>query len=189
MGEITYRKAAADDLQALARLRWAMQFERQEDHPSDPETWNTYLRPTATPSPTRSHRAASMRWLAEGSGQAVSCVVLLWWRTPPIFDQLVRRRGMVSSVYTMPEYRRRGISRQLMLMLIAEARELQIRRLVLWASDMGRPMYEGLGFEPSHGMEARRDRVQPLSQGVAPMPADYERAVAFILAHGSGVER
>jgi GNAT superfamily N-acetyltransferase len=60
---------------------------------------------------------------------------------------------MVSSVYTMPEYRRRGISRQLMLMLIAEARELQIRRLVLWASDMGRPMYEGLGFEPSHGME------------------------------------
>ena len=153
MGEITYRKATADDLEALARLRWAMQFERQEDHPSDPETWNTYLAAYRDAFADQIAQGGFDAWLAEDSGQAVSCVVLLWWRTPPIFDQLVRRRGMVSSVYTMPEYRRRGISRQLMLMLIAEARELQIRRLVLWASDMGRPMYEGLGFEPSHGME------------------------------------
>ncbi len=97
--------------------------------------------------------AGSRHHPAEDGGQAVSGVVLLWWRTPPVFDQLVRRRGMVSSVYTLPEYRRKGISRKLMLMLIAHAKELQIRRLVLWASEMGRPLYEGLGFEPSHGME------------------------------------
>ena len=153
MGEITYRKATADDLEALARLRWAMQFERQEEHPSDPETWETYLAAYRDAYAEQIAQGGFDAWLAEAGSQAVSCVVLLWWRTPPIFDQLVRRRGMVSSVYTMPEYRRRGISRQLMLLLIAHAQELEIRRLVLWASEMGRPMYEGLGFEPSHGME------------------------------------
>ena len=70
-----------------------------------------------------------------------------------LFDQLVRRRGMVSSVYTLPEYRRRGISRNLMLLLIARAKDLQIYRLVLWASEMGRPLYEGLDFEQSSAME------------------------------------
>jgi GNAT superfamily N-acetyltransferase len=153
MGEIIYRKATADDLEALARLRWAMQVERQTDHPSDPETWETYLVAYRDAFAEQMNNGGFDAWLAEDGSMVVSCVVLLWWRTPPIFDQLVRRRGMVSSVYTLPEYRRRGISRNLMLMLIARAKELQIRRLVLWASELGRPMYEGLGFEPSHGME------------------------------------
>src|SRR6476646_10044847 len=153
MGEITYRKATADDLEALARLRWAMQFERQEDHPSDPETWNTYLAAYRDAFADQISHGGFEAWLAEDNGLAVSCVVLLWWRTPPVFDQLVRRRGMVSSVYTLPEYRRRGIARELLQLLIAQAKELQIRRLALWASEMGRPLYEGLGFEPSRGME------------------------------------
>ena len=153
MGEITYRKATADDLEALARLRWAMQVERQADHPSDAETWNTYLAAYRDAFADQISHGGFEAWLAEDGLVAVSCVVLLWWRTPPIFDQLVRRRGMVSSVYTLPEYRRRGISRQLMLMLIARAKELHMYRLVLWASEMGRPMYEGLGFEQSHSME------------------------------------
>jgi GNAT superfamily N-acetyltransferase len=153
MREISYRKATADDLEALARLRWAMQAERQADHPSDPETWETYLAAYRDAFAEQISHGGFEAWLAEDNGQAVSCVVLLWWRTPPIYDQLVRRRGMVSSVYTLPEYRRRGISRQLMLLLIGRAKELRIYRLVLWASEMGRPMYEGLGFEPSEGME------------------------------------
>jgi GNAT superfamily N-acetyltransferase len=153
MGHITYRQATADDLEALARLRWAMQVERQLDHPSDPETWDTYLAAYRDAFADQMRHGGFDAWLAEDHGQAVSCVVLLWWRTPPIFDQLVRRRGMVSSVYTLPEYRRKGIARKLMRMLIAEAKELQIRRLVLWASTMGRPMYESIGFEPSDGME------------------------------------
>jgi GNAT superfamily N-acetyltransferase len=148
-----YRKATTDDLEALARLRYAMQAERQDEHPAEPAPWEVYLAAYRAAFADQISHGGFDAWLAEDGGMAVSCVILLWWRTPPIFDQLVRRRGMVSSVYTLPEYRRRGISRQLLLMLIAEAKELQIRRLVLWASEMGRPMYEGLGFEPSHGME------------------------------------
>jgi hypothetical protein len=40
-----------------------------------------------------------------------------------------------------------------MEMLVEYAREQKIQRLVLWASDMGRPLYESLGFRDSRGME------------------------------------
>jgi GNAT superfamily N-acetyltransferase len=153
MGELTYRKATADDLEALARLRYTMQAEWQPEHPAQAASWDVYLAAYRDAFADQVTHGGFDAWLAEDNGQAVSCVILLWWRTPPVFDQLVRRRGMVSSVYTLPEHRRRGISRKLMLMLIAQAKELQIRRLVLWASEMGRPMYESIGFEPSHGME------------------------------------
>src|SRR5262245_30462291 len=117
MGEIIYRKAMADDLEALARLRWAMQAERQADHPSDQETWETYVAAYRDAFAEQVKNGGFDAWLAEDGSVAVSCVILLWWRTPPVFDQLIRRRGMVSSVYTLPEYRRRGISRNLMRML------------------------------------------------------------------------
>jgi GNAT superfamily N-acetyltransferase len=92
-------------------------------------------------------------WIAEHDGQPVAAVTLIWWVVPPSLDHPRRRRGQVSNVFTRPDYRRRGISRELMQRLIAHARELGIHRLVLWASEMGEPMYRGLGFEQSHGME------------------------------------
>jgi GNAT superfamily N-acetyltransferase len=153
MGEISYRKATANDLEALARLRYAMQAERQPERASEPGQWDTYLAAYHDAFADQIARGGFDAWLAEDGSLAVSCVVLLWWRTPPVFDQLVRRRGMVSSVYTLPEYRRQGIARELMRMLITQAKKLQIRRLVLWASEMGRPLYEDIGFEPSQGME------------------------------------
>ena len=62
-------------------------------------------------------------------------------------------RGYVSSVYTAPEYRRRGVARTLMDNLLAHARELGVTRLILWASELGRPLYLDLGFVPSRGLE------------------------------------
>jgi GNAT superfamily N-acetyltransferase len=153
MAEITYRAATVDDLEAMARLRWAMQAERQPEQSSETITWDTYLAAYREAFADQVARGGFEGWLAEDGAMPVSCVILLLWRTPPIFDQLVRRRGMVSSVYTLPDYRRKGIARQLMQMLIARAQELHIRRLVLWASEMGEPLYENLGFAQSHGME------------------------------------
>jgi hypothetical protein len=37
--------------------------------------------------------------------------------------------------------------------LVARAREMGVQRLILWASDMGRPLYLDLGFAPSPALE------------------------------------
>lgn len=151
---ITYRMATVGDIPGLARLRWEMEVERKKQQ-VDLEAYAA-----AFDASVRGPLAAGthVSWLAEADGgygepQPVACVTLIWWDLPPNFENAHRRRGFVSSVYTLPAYRRQGISRRLMQMLIAWAREQGLLRLILWASDMGRPLYSELGFAPSRGME------------------------------------
>ena len=54
--------------------------------------------------------------------------------------------GRVRDVYVVPEWRSRGVGRQLIVAVIAEAERLGIDRLTLGASSMGRPLYASLGF-------------------------------------------
>ena len=53
----------------------------------------------------------------------------------------------VRSVYTKSEYRRRGISKSMVEMVIDEAKAKGVTEISLNATEMGRPLYEALGFE------------------------------------------
>jgi GNAT superfamily N-acetyltransferase len=65
-----------------------------------------------------------------------------------------QRRGLVyvHSVYTVPEYRRRGLARQILNAMIAYCRDNGWPRITLHASDLGRGLYEDLGFKPTNEM-------------------------------------
>lgn len=146
---VIYREATTADLLALAELRWEMEVERHGQQFSLDVYSEAFVR-SMRDDMERGHFRS---WLAEAGGRPVACVVLIWWPTPPHFENLNRKRGFVSSVYTRPDYRRRGIGRELMQTLVATSREMGIQRLILWASEMGRPLYEELGFTDSGGME------------------------------------
>ncbi len=146
---ITYRAAMPSDVETLAELRWAMESERHAVAADRAAYVAAYTAATRDELERGTHRA----WLAEADGEAVACVLLIWWVMPPNFENAHRKRGFVSSVYTRPDYRRQGVARHLMSMLIEEARARGLQRLVLWSSDMGRPLYEDLGFAPSRGLE------------------------------------
>ena len=98
-------------------------------------------------------RGSQIGFLAESGGEVVACAILIWWPMLPTLTELHRMRGYVSNVYTAPAYRRRGVARTLMENLMAHAREMGVTRLILWASEMGRPLYLDLGFVPSRGLE------------------------------------
>jgi GNAT superfamily N-acetyltransferase len=149
MTEITYRDATTADIKALAALRWRMETERGGVIMPLEEYSVAYE--AAIRGEVESGRHCA--WLAEADGVPVACVMLLWWTVPPHFGQHLWRRGSVSSVYTVPEYRRRGISYRLMTMLLDWARAEGLTRLILWSSEMARPLYAHLGFAPSHGLE------------------------------------
>jgi len=59
---------------------------------------------------------------------------------------------LVVNVYTEPEFRRQGLSRALMETVMRWAGESGYDRVVLHASEAGRPMYEGLGFQATNEM-------------------------------------
>ena len=56
------------------------------------------------------------------------------------------REAIVLNVFTETAWRRKGIARQLMNHVLEWAAGAQIDRLVLHASEEGRPLYERLGF-------------------------------------------
>jgi GNAT superfamily N-acetyltransferase len=65
------------------------------------------------------------------------------------------RHGIVLNVFTEPEWRRRGVAELLMRHVLAWAAEQRLDRLVLHASEQGRPLYERLGFVATNEMRFR----------------------------------
>ena len=59
---------------------------------------------------------------------------------------------LIVNVYTVPEWRGQGIARALMRVLMDWAVSRGAARIVLHASDQGRPLYESLGFHPTNEM-------------------------------------
>jgi GNAT superfamily N-acetyltransferase len=55
--------------------------------------------------------------------------------------------GWIGTVWVAPDHRRSGVGRDLTAAVIDEADAAGCRTLVLVATDAGRPLYEGLGFE------------------------------------------
>jgi GNAT superfamily N-acetyltransferase len=72
---------------------------------------------------------------------------------PPYPGNATGLDGYVTNMYTLPAYRRRGLARQLLEVLIAHARQVGIKRLFLESSREGQQLYEGFGFRLSRGME------------------------------------
>ena len=65
------------------------------------------------------------------------------------------RHAILLNVFTEPEWRRRGLATLLIKRIIAWARSERLDRLVLHASDEGRPVYEQLGFIQTNEMRFR----------------------------------
>ena len=150
IGEIRFRVATVADIKALAELRWQMATEYQKGD----VTRESYVAAYCDSVRDDLAQGRYQAWLAEADAQPVACTALIWWPMPPNVEDLHRRRGYVSSVYTHPDYRRLGLARRLMEMLVARARELHIGKLLLSSSSMGRPLYLSMGFVvPERGLE------------------------------------
>ena len=93
-------------------------------------------------------------WLAETESGEVIAGVGLWLREwPPILHNYTGRQGFVENVFTQPAYRRRGIARQLMNVMLAQVRASQVvYEIELHPTQTARPLYQALGFEGNTGL-------------------------------------
>jgi ribosomal protein S18 acetylase RimI-like enzyme len=91
-------------------------------------------------------------FIANGQGAVVAGAGLWFvdWPAHPL-DQS-GKRAYVLNVYTCPDYRRRGLARRLMMMILDYGRARKLRMISLHASNEGRPLYESLGFQQTNEM-------------------------------------
>ena len=88
-------------------------------------------------------------WLAELGGRVIGGAGLMLLHWGPGRDDPQPIRGRVSNVFVEPEYRRQGVARTLMQVVLAEARARGLRILNLGTSSEGRELYASLGFQAS----------------------------------------
>ena len=68
---------------------------------------------------------------------------------PPYFQNPGGKIALLSSMYVLPEYRRRGIARTLLERAVRSAKDAGCRTVQIMASKMGVPLYESFGFTRS----------------------------------------
>jgi GNAT superfamily N-acetyltransferase len=152
--DLALRLATADDIPALVNHRRRM-FEdmyADQDVVRDPagyaamdEAYAVLLRYEIPAGSTRA-------WVIEDAGRIVASGALKFTDWLPRPDGLRRGLMYVHSVYTVPEYRRPGFARRILNAMIDYCRDNGWPRLTLHASDMGRSLYEDLGFKPTNEM-------------------------------------
>ena len=92
-------------------------------------------------------------WVAETNGTAIAGLGMVFIEWPPHpWHPAQDRRGYILNLFVEPEHRRAGLASRLMDMAMGEARRRAIVFIVLHATELGRPLYEKLGWKPTGEM-------------------------------------
>ncbi|HZQ17801.1 MAG TPA: GNAT family N-acetyltransferase [Terriglobales bacterium] len=151
MAHITIRAAVPEDVSTLVRHRRMMWWDmgRRDETALElmEQAAREYFPSTVRDGSYRAFLAFTENSEVVGGG---GIVISAW---PGSLGQREPKRAMILNVYVEPEYRRRGIARDLMKTMIAWCKENGFLKVGLHASDEGRPLYESLGFKPTNEMQ------------------------------------
>ena len=71
-----------------------------------------------------------------------------YYAVMPTYHNPTGRKAYIMNMYTRPAYRRQGIARRTLDLLVRDAESRGVRAISLEATEMGRPLYEAYGFVP-----------------------------------------
>ena len=85
-------------------------------------------------------------WIAVDGESIIATSGMSFVEKPPYFECPSGRIGLLSSMFTDPAYRRRGIAKELLSRVIEDAKEYGCGTIQITASDMGVKLYTDFGF-------------------------------------------
>lgn len=85
-------------------------------------------------------------WLAVDEDKIVGTSGMSFVEKPPYFGCPKGKIGLLSSMFTSIDYRRRGIAKELLSRVVNEAKEYGCSSVQITASDMGVLLYTDFGF-------------------------------------------
>ena len=144
--EITYRKLTENELDEIIRLRIdQLTEEYTSSGKSVPE--NVDLESALMDFYKRNLAAGTyVSWLAFDGDKIVGTSGMSFAEKPPYFTCPTGRLGILSSMYTDPEYRRMGIASNILDRVVKEAKDYGCGTIYITASDVGVKLYEAYGF-------------------------------------------
>ncbi len=158
------RAAERGDAWALARLRTASLLELELLAPS---AARAFERDAFREFSTLLVDERLTAWVLVAGGRVAGSACVVFWRRLPYLDGSLHAE--LCGVYVEPALRRRGYARELCSEALAAARASNARKVVVHASDGGRPLYEQLGFVAGNEMrlDARASATSVTNSAVA----------------------
>jgi len=139
--DIQYRKLTSEDLDTFISMRITQLREEgaTEDIDLVPPLQDYYRRHLAD--------GTFVSYLALDGDKIVGTSGMSFVEKPPYFGCPTGRIGLLSSMYTDPDYRRCGIAKTLLSKVVEEARSYGCGTVQITASDMGVKLYTAFGFK------------------------------------------
>lgn len=85
-------------------------------------------------------------WLAFDGDKIIGTSGMSFVEKPPYFSCPSGKIGLLSSMFTNPDYRRKGIAKELLHRVVEEAKKYGCGCVQITASDMGVKLYSAYGF-------------------------------------------
>lgn len=139
--EILYRKLNISDLDSFIDMR-IMQLQEEGAEPTvdlKPSLYDYYNRHLSD--------GTFVSWLAVRGDEIIGTSGMSFVEKPPYYTNPSGKIGLLSSMYTKPEYRRMGIAKALLDKVVDEARAYGCGTVHITASDVGVLLYTDYGFE------------------------------------------
>lgn len=137
---ITYKKLTEKQMDTFIRMRIRQLREEgaTEDIDLAPALQDYYTR--------HMDDGTFVSWLAMDGDRIVGTSGMSFVEKPPYFGCPNGRIGLLSSMFTDPDYRRQGIAGELLSRVVEEARAYGCGTVQITASDMGVLLYTDFGF-------------------------------------------
>ena len=143
---LNYRKATVEDIDLLTKtrieiLRAANGLSDDTDMSEVERRSREYYRKAI---PDGTHTA----YLVFDGDRFAGAGGISYYQVLPTFHNPSGNKAYIMNMYTRPEYRRQGIARHVLEILISDAKARDVGFISLEATQMGRPLYENAGFVP-----------------------------------------
>lgn len=137
---VEYQRLTENELETFIRMRIGQLREEgaKEDIDLAPALRDYYRRHMAD--------GTFVSWLAVENGKIIGTSGMSFVEKPPYFGCPSGRMGLLSSMFTDRDYRRRGIAKELLSRVVEEARRYGCGAVWITASDMGVKLYDDFGF-------------------------------------------
>lgn len=142
--DIQYRKLTTNDLDTFINMRISQLREEGAREEID-------LKP-ALDEYYKSHMADGtfVSWIALDGKKIIGTSGISFVEKPPYFGCPSGKIGLLSSMFTSKEYRRKGIANHLLSKVVSEAKKYGCGMVQITASDMGVHLYSNFGFKKNN---------------------------------------
>ena len=139
--EIEYRKLSEKELDVFIEMRINQLREEgaKEDIDLKPALLDYYKR--------HMKDGTFVSWVALDGNNIIGTSGMSFVEKPPYFGCPSGKIGLLSSMFTNPNYRRNGIAKELLSRIVNEAKQYGCGTIQITASDMRVKLYTDFGFE------------------------------------------